>query len=212
MNSVLKNDELVVSCRVVSCASTSICACEYVRRLGDDTDGACIIFLSLGKYKRDCPYTDRLHAPTMVLQKFSGDLNVISFFDASTSSPFAVFLFGIEFIIQALIGLVFGAAIDRGFIEANVVFLGYSDVESMRRAKDDENADSEERARDRIILFLSGILQLVVNVLVVFLLTKFLPYNLHGHWQNSIGGMAFSALFYGVQQNLFDSIGGLIRR
>lgn len=141
--------------------------------------------------------------------------------------------FIIEFFVNALLGLLLGAIIDRIAEAAARAFLSWrrrsgGDGDSKKVAAEEEeeeeqtnggisrtSSSSSEKNKKGLVfveragLFAQGTVQLLINVLVLYALTMTLPQTLHHRWQNTIPGLAFPALFFGVQANMLSNIRGI---
>lgn len=102
-------------------------------------------------------------------------------------------LFAIQSLLHAVVGLITGAGIDKGF-------------DTITQLVKTNYTDDESQGTRTLILFTLGITQLLVSVAVTWILTKLLPFDMYLHWQQSVSGMVFAAVFYGVQQNLYNNV------
>lgn len=122
--------------------------------------------------------------------------------------------FAKQFLAHGVIGLVLGASIDR----IGGVFREYVLTQISFYENDDKNKGEYVNKVllysdivGRIVLLNLGILQLLINVVVIFLLTRFLPPHIYERWQGTIPGLAFAALLFGIQSNMFKNIRAVIK-
>lgn len=119
----------------------------------------------------------------------------------SVSPKFEVFW--VEFFAHGLLGLILGAAVDRlGGAIARYVLDKTSDHHFDERRGKVRNISWT----GRIILFLLGTAQLAIDLFLLYALTLVLPTYVYSRWQGTIPGLAFSALFFGIQSNMFHNI------
>ena len=112
-------------------------------------------------------------------------------------TPDYVLTFLSNFFTHGLVGLILGASLDyMSKIVARTFIL----------------ADGKEEGEDRkrLLLFSLGAIQLFVNGLVLFSLTLILPPSVYNRWQETLSGLAFPTLFFGIQVNMFTNIRALL--
>jgi len=147
------------------------------------------------------------------------------------TTPKSFFIFVSEFIAHGMIGLIIGAAVDRIAYIASSGLKDYATVERYsgeREYEDKDIQEKEERASaadllsdydmpddnkrlrlslwGKVIMLFLGVFQLCVDLLILFGLTLVLPTYVYERWQNTIPGLAFPSLFFGIQSNLFSNI------
>jgi len=88
-----------------------------------------------------------------------------------------------ESLVFGVTGLVLGVAIDRICIDLNTKYPNYK--------------------------LPISIFQIVISAIVIALGYLYLPNQYTSHFQRTLPGLAFPALFYGVQSNIFDTWQGL---
>jgi len=91
--------------------------------------------------------------------------------------------FVVESVVFAVAGLVLGVAIDRMCIDLNTKYPNYK-------------------------LSIS-IFQIVISAIVIAFGYLYLPKQYTSHFQRTLPGLAFPALFYGVQSNIYSTWQGL---
>lgn len=110
-------------------------------------------------------------------------------FDSRVNNPTKFSVFYIEFITLSLVGIVLGVSIDIFFIYILSSLQHYL---------------QEPKEYEFIIMYIISFFQISTGALVLYSLahvTRRLKWA--EQWQDTISGIAFTALFYGVQTNLF---------
>lgn len=122
-------------------------------------------------------------------------------FQSDTEESASSFIvFSLEFFIQALLGALIGAAIDN-FVRNISNEINY--VLEKRRTGQDERGRRTLRTR---ILFISALIQIFLNIIITWLMMFMAPIKLYQQWQSTMSGLAFPAIFWGVQINFFNNI------
>lgn len=122
--------------------------------------------------------------------------------DSKLSPDFGTFI--AEFFAHGIIGLVLGAAVDRvGGLLADYVI---SRSQLTNSDEDDSDDKGDITIKGRLILFGLGSAQLLIDLLLLYALTLVLPTYVYKRWQGTIPGLAFPALFFGIQSNMFYNI------
>lgn len=107
---------------------------------------------------------------------------------------FDFYPFFMRFFIQALFGLIGGVTIDYGFDKlTKIIKEHYKEF--------DKNTDIL-----KLIIFCLGFFQLLVSFIFLYILIILLPHNIYQNWQNAISGLAFPAIYYGIQITMFNNI------
>lgn len=140
-------------------------------------------------------------------------------------SSIGVRAFAKEIFIHGGLGLVLGAIVNRSGHALTVFILNHA---SINGAGDDlvVNANSrsggggggggstkdvnDSQRRSAVIrgmiLFGLGIAQLALSMLLLFTMMNVFPEYIYGRWQETVPGLAFPALFFGIQTQMFTNI------
>lgn len=121
------------------------------------------------------------------------------------------FFFGFitNFVAHGLIGLILGATLDYLSTLVARLFISKKKDDEMEKDTDGNTTKNTDNQR-RMILFSLGAVQLFINGLVLFSLTLILPPFVYGRWQETLPGLAFPSLFFGIQVNMFTNIRAIL--
>lgn len=133
-----------------------------------------------------------------------------------TISPDRLTQFMVLFLGHGMLGLILGAIVDRlSGILGDVLTDMRTDAgvilkEGETKEEGEGDNDGSNDFIDRLFLVSLGIIQLFINVILIFTLTRILPTSVYERWQRTVPGIAFAALYFGIQSNMFKNIRALI--
>lgn len=125
----------------------------------------------------------------------------------NNATPDEFFQFMIQFLGHGLLGLILGAIIDR---LSGVISDSLRDRSKKNDGDEIRYTYINNQIYYRLVLFSLGIVQLLINVVMIFVLTQLLPSSIYTRWQATIPGIAFAALYFGIQSNMFKNIRAIL--
>jgi len=108
-----------------------------------------------------------------------------------------------EFCVHVGLALLFGAILDNlvryviGRLAGRSYYTSLVDAQHGRRAI---------TPRDRLIAAVSVVVQVALNIVLMWSAVRLVPPCVYLQWQTTVTGLSFSAVFFGVQNNLFGSM------